>query len=350
MLQPASLTRQDDPILTAPDLAGGESPSAVRQTLPVLPQPGAEPDPLQSELLKRGITKIKPGLYVTQKADNLYFVLEELMEERQLVWENCMTRQQILSLMLMPIHMEENDGVRLTELTSRYSAPELREMVESYTGYIPVLFTETQPKYLASQAIRSVNCDEQVLKWMCYATNRPVSECFSQERQGNIEMSFVVMSHRQAPFQIHMGISRWPEYFLTKAPKHARISVDLHGFAASAIICDAKPENCLMVTSPALSMRKLFERRFRGVDGVQVGHSFKGSLIDVDDFNIRPKRFTLRTRCGKTLFECKSKEDFDRHRWFFDNQQATLSMGMTPFMAAELKVLDQLAMSEPRPR
>lgn len=79
----------------------------------------------------------------------------------------------------------------------------------------------------------------------------------------HIEMALTVLTNREAPFIVHMGIARTVYHeeaaFKRELPQHKNLSVSLHAFAAQATIMEY-PHKVWMRTCPIRKMGKILEQ------------------------------------------------------------------------------------------
>lgn len=127
--------------------------------------------------------------------------------------------------------------------------------------------------------------------WVAYISFLPPEVPVSDnDKNANIEIAMTVLVKEGSPLSMHMGIFRNPSYLMSKKIQHARISPELHAFAAKVSQANY-PELKYMITTPLASMASIFK-------GVLLENSFaegmnkKGAWVIRDEIGENNKAGT----------------------------------------------------------
>lgn len=195
-------------------------------------------------------------------------------------------------------------------------------------GKSKVIIATREPIWRFKECIEYYN-HESVDVWSAYVSTRDVNGKFryDDKKDGeSVEMAVAVLTHKDAPFQVHMGVHRSPEHMLGENIPHGKISIDLHGFAAYILRQFIGQEKQFVITSPMRSMANIFKQHLDPTS-YQEGSNFDGSFIKAPeghryDSNVN-YRFELLSSddSEKVIFKVESLDGVSQHSWFFKNTQ-----------------------------
>ncbi len=95
--------------------------------------------------------------------------------------------------------------------------------------------------------------------WVAYISLVSPQESISDDdKNAAIEIAMTVLVKKGSPVSMHMGIFRNPSYLMSTKIQHARISPELHAFAAKVSQANY-PALKYMITTPLASMANIFK-------------------------------------------------------------------------------------------
>lgn len=154
---------------------------------------------------------------------------------------------------------------------------------------------------------------------MAYATlNKPDKEFKLSDSHNIDEMAVTVLTSKEAPFQLHMGISRGVEHLLSGKKRTPELAVQLHAFAAQAMK-QMDPSKRYFISTPLPKMGDLIVKTLPK-DAYQIGENFEGSLIQTaGKWGSSDFKFKLQDKDEKVLFYAPYDDARTKYFWFFNN-------------------------------
>lgn len=176
------------------------------------------------------IHKLSENLYVYQASASCFMAMERIILDNKKKWSDFM------SAAVDKIHSN------FTQIENKND--------KDYSVFNSSLDAFANTKMQMSEMMRNKTQET----WIVYASDIPPSmDGFSEDLIPHIEMSFTVSTQPYIPFTNHMGIARNPLY-AQDAKKHARLSIDLHAFAARVSLMNY-PHKIFMINGPLPAMR-----------------------------------------------------------------------------------------------
>ena len=263
----------------------------------------------------KSVKKISDGLFTYMKESGHCYVMERVDHDGQCQWEKY-GRQQT--------HVFNQAAVRRAIAKSKAQQPG--------SSLLPCKKDE-----LVCETREPIGLFEECLKyyshvgvevWCAYVSTIDVNRKFryDDEKDGkSVEMAVAVLTHKDAPFQMHLGIHRCPEHILGEDTiRHKSISMGLHGFSAHILREFINKGKQFVITSPRRIMAEIFKKHL-DPSSYQEGCNFEGSFIRVPaGFNFQSVpdyKFSLldSSGSGDVIFEVDSSDAVRKHRWFFHN-------------------------------
>lgn len=183
---------------------------------------------------------------------------------------------------------------------------------------------EDHPRYRVSEGISSglsgfvalENPGDGVEQWVAIASYKEIKDPYAINLN-DIEMTMMVTTAKDVPFTVHMGISR-SYYALFLEFWHKNLSLDLHAFAAKAML-KRYPEKTHMVSAPIKVMNEILQSKFTTMgmaEHMQVGIESK---LDLSKAPLLGSVTLPKLGPNKEdLFMQLTVDDKGRHNWFFN--------------------------------
>ena len=239
--------------------------------------------------------KITDSLFTVQREEDLWFVAEKVSQENYGAWQSFVRIQENTFLL-------ENS---------------------------PFFFQKRNAADPLSKFKDCLHFFDKSDAWVMYGTNtEPKEEENSNLKVFNlsrsVEIFFACLTQKDAPFQLHMGITRNFLLSLNGHKTHEKISIDLHSFAVE-VMSQIEPK-IYVISTPLPKMTQIFKKALQAgtyfecnasenSDTLEDPISYKGSVYD-KDFS-----FTLRGPDNSKIFSVGKKEAGSQYWWFFSNVQ-----------------------------
>lgn len=206
---------------------------------------------------------------VLKKDDNLFLVMEKIDKNNIIKWENF-AKAALLSVpqwqkkLIFVKGVEDTVDDLMQQLIKPLDHP-LNKMLKELTKDMADPIKELKKKYAmlagigdgSSNFIRALGNfkNNAADVWVAYISS--VDPRVTDPKDA-IEIAMTVSAKEGSPVSMHMGIFRNPDYMMSKQPQHAKVSPELHAYAAK-IAMQYYPALDYMVTTPLASMANIFK-------------------------------------------------------------------------------------------
>lgn len=269
-----------------------------------------------SEWLAKSVRKVSEGLYTYMKEPGLFYVMEKVNSDNVSHWRRYSDYQIQAACDHKQVRQHNLECFKAQE--AGLSFPENRK--------IEIVRATPDPLSRFKSCMSFFDRDG-VDVWSAYVSNSDVNHGFkfeAKEARESIEMAVAVLTHKDAPFQLHMGVHRSPEYMLGQNIAHKRISIDLHSFAAYVLRNISEKRKEFVITTPMKSMADIFKKHLDS-NSFQEGANFDGSYIKTrgDTYYDENYEFKLLSsdNSENQIFKVENRDGVNEHYWFFYNTQ-----------------------------
>lgn len=199
------------------------------------------------------IQRVSENVYVCQKQEDLFFVLEKIDPQTAEIQSNRRKRDQITDdfwywsdFNKTQKYLVESQEYR--EQLGRDIGSDYHDGITSFAGMLGSVQDAGKKPW-----------GDQCELWIAYASYVSVTgKAFDEGvSHADVEMSFSVLNDKDLPFTVHMGISRSLSAKAAGRTQHSHISADLHSFAA-CVMKTQDPQKEYMITVPLKGMRDIF--------------------------------------------------------------------------------------------
>ena len=278
--------------------------------------------------------KIHEGLYVAQREGDLpYFVLERVTQDSFRNWDLYAEMQEEAYSRI--VHLLFSSRMRFHDLSDLQNRQ--REQAEKKFGKVREWIRQAADPISKFKSCLKFYKKSEV--WVAYAIRKRPDQEFNPLDTSKVEMAVAVLTSEEAPFVLHMGISRGLMHLETGEEATPGLSIKLHAFAGQ-VMRKIDPSKKYLITTPLLKMRELIEKALPR-HAYQIGHNFEGSLIQTyggDSVYDPGFHFEIKNQKGEVEFATEG-EAASQYGWFFSNTQPSLSY---PYLTVKLEELEVL--------
>ena len=235
------------------------------------------------------IERIAEDLYQVKVEEDLFFVMEKVVDKNYKRWAN------LADIWQNDVEIDENlwDSIGVDAFTSSILYSNIADV------------------------------------WVAYASNKKVFQ-INDFNKNTVEMIMTVTTSKDIPFTTHMGISRSPYFIANNLKQHRNISVRLHSFAAQvSLIIDSSKE--FMITNPTKVMRKILAKSLS--KPLYRSDNDKTPIV----WDSKNKIFGLKNERGEIFWKTNFSDD-NGLKWFFDHP-ALSDYNMMSLICVKLKSL-----------